>query len=80
VVEPLFGEVAEALSRAGGCPSSPVATYEADEDGGVRIVLGYDYAGAAAPGFEVRTLPAVGQGHGSLLAEGICGHHAAGPG
>ncbi len=60
VVEPLFGAVAGAVDAAGGCPQTGVATYAADEEG-VRIVLGYDYSGEPAPGFDVHTLPAVEQ-------------------
>jgi DNA-binding transcriptional MerR regulator len=59
VVEPLFGEVADAVSATGGCPETGVAIYDSDREGGVRIMLGYDYAGVPASGFEVRTLPAV---------------------
>ncbi len=64
VVEPLFGEVAEAVQAAGGCPETGVAVYDMDptrNDNELRMVVGYDYAGAPAPGFEVMILPAVDQ-------------------
>lgn len=62
VVGPLFGEVAGAVSAAGGCPETGVAVYEMDgssPDDEIRVLVGYDYAGAPAPGFEVVALPAV---------------------
>ncbi len=59
-MEPLFGDVADAVSATGGCPETGVAVYDSDREGGVRIVLGYD-CGVQASGFEVRTLPAVEQ-------------------
>ncbi|WP_375431744.1 GyrI-like domain-containing protein [uncultured Friedmanniella sp.] len=64
VVEPLFGGVAAAIGAAGGCPETGVAVYEIDgtsPEDGLRIIVGYDYAGAPAPGFEVVALPAVDQ-------------------
>ncbi|WP_375425154.1 MerR family transcriptional regulator [uncultured Friedmanniella sp.] len=64
VVEPLFGELAAAVQAAGGCPETGVAVYDLDpdrDDDALRMVVGYDYSGAPAPGFEVVALPAVEQ-------------------
>ena len=62
----LFGEVAQAIGAAGGRPESALATYSSDDEGGVNMLVGFDYAGAEAPGFEVHTLPAT---------EAVCAVH-----
>ncbi|MBK8074142.1 MAG: MerR family transcriptional regulator [Kineosporiaceae bacterium] len=62
----LFGEVAQAIGAAGGRPESALATYSSDDEGGVNMLVGFDYAGAEAPGFEVHTLPAI---------EAVCAVH-----
>ena len=74
VVGPLFGSVAAAVQAAGGRPETGVAVYEMAEaaeaaelaeaaetaaEEGLRMLVGFDYAGAPAPGFEVIALPAV---------------------
>lgn len=66
VVEPLFAQVAEAITAAGGCPHTGVATYEMTE-AGLQMRVGYDYAGPPADGFEVLTLPAA--------EHAVCGVH-----
>lgn len=67
VIGPMFGEVAAAVGAAGGCPETGVAVYESDGEEGMRLLAGYDYAGEAAPGFDVLTLDPV--------AEGVCAVH-----
>ena len=66
VIEPLFAEMAAAVSAAGGSLATPVAVYDVDETG-VRITAGYDYTGSPAPGFELVDLAAV--------PEAMCGVH-----
>nr|WP_246308795.1 MerR family transcriptional regulator [Kineosphaera limosa] len=58
IVSPLFGQVAEAIEATGGCPQTGVGTYEMTDDG-LEMLIGYDYAGAPADGFELHSLPAV---------------------
>lgn len=57
VVGPLFDELAGAVQAAGGSLATPLATYELGEDDVMRIVVGYAYAGSAAPGFDLIDLP-----------------------
>ncbi|GAA1976019.1 MerR family transcriptional regulator [Isoptericola halotolerans] len=58
VVGPSFDAVARALEPNQGLLETPIAQYDAGEDG-LRVVVGYAYAGEARPGFEVVDLPAV---------------------
>lgn len=56
VIGPMFGVVATAVSKAGGCPETGVGVYDATENG-LSVTAGYLYDGAAADGFEVVNLP-----------------------
>ena len=67
VIGPLFGEVAAAVGAAGGCPETGVAVYEFDGEEGLALLAGYDYAGEAAPGFDLVEL--------EPIAEGVCAVH-----
>jgi effector-binding domain-containing protein len=60
VVGPLFGTVAEQLSRIGACPETGVAVYEPGERG-MSALICYDYAGEDADGLDVIDLPPVDQ-------------------
>lgn len=61
-IEPLFNRVSAAITVAGGCPQTGVATYtwpDGDAGGAVEFTAGYRYTGAPVEGFEVLQLPAV---------------------
>jgi DNA-binding transcriptional MerR regulator len=67
VVEPLFDELARAVSATGGSLRTPIASYQLGDDDVMQIVVGYAYDGDTAPGFEIIELPAV--------EEALCGVH-----
>lgn len=66
VVGPLFGQVAAAIGTVGGRPETGVGVYDMTEEG-MDMLIGYDYAGAPSPDFEVVTLPAA--------SEAVCAVH-----
>lgn len=66
VVGPLFDDVARVLSAAGGSLETPIAQYEAGEDG-MRITAGYAATGKIPEGVEAVELPRV--------PAAICGVH-----
>jgi DNA-binding transcriptional MerR regulator len=57
VVGPTFDAVGAALADAGAKRGLPVAQYDMSENG-LDMVIGYEYAGPPADGFEIIELPA----------------------
>ena len=66
VVGPTFDVVAAAIADTDGARGLPIAQYDMTENG-LDMVIGYEYSGATADGFEIVELPA------AELA--ICGVH-----
>ena len=64
-IEPMFEAVAVGLRHICGSLSTPIATY-AETEVGVKVVVGYAYAGPAPEGTEVVELPE---------ATAVCGVH-----
>jgi DNA-binding transcriptional MerR regulator len=56
VIEPMFARLAESLVRAGACPQTGVAVYDASEEG-LTVTAGYLYDGREAEGFEIAVIP-----------------------
>ncbi|WP_426183057.1 MerR family transcriptional regulator [Microbacterium sp. TWP3-1-2b2] len=66
VVGPAFDAIAEIIGDECGSLATPIAQYEAIEDG-LQIVAGYAYGGPARDGFEIVELPAT--------EAAVCGIH-----
>ena len=66
IVGPLFDAVAKVVDAAGGSLSTPIVQYD-DHEEGMRLVVGYAYAGAPLDGVELIELPPVGSA--------LCGVH-----
>lgn len=65
-VGPAFDGIAAVIGDTPGALDTPVATYDAGEDG-VDVVVGYTYTGPALEGFEIVELPAA--------PAAVCGVH-----